>query len=142
MSLKPQLRMQTCACVRNVWLAYASLCLRTQIMGFLWPLCSKNIFFLIKSYIFHFNSSQVNFTSALALNQPWSLEFGHHWGTGARVVRSTKCVVYTYSKIMLKQSASQPRSLIMFFHLKSLFQTKPDQVTLVKEVQVNNRQGR
>ena len=30
----------------------------------------------------------------MALNQPWVLEFQHHWGTGARVVRGTKCGVY------------------------------------------------
>ena len=34
------------------------------------------------------------FQSDWALNQPWALEFQHHWGTGARVVRGTKCGVY------------------------------------------------
>ena len=47
-----------------------SLCLRTQTMGFLWPLFFKKRFVLIKSYIFHFNTSQVNLTYDWALNQP------------------------------------------------------------------------
>ena len=34
------------------------------------------------------------FQSDWALNQPWALEFQHHWGTGARVVRGTKCGVH------------------------------------------------
>jgi len=35
----------------------------------------KYIYLLIKSYIFHFNISQVNLTSDWTLNQPWVLEF-------------------------------------------------------------------
>ena len=80
--------------------AYANLehvcsytCMRTYTLGFYWPLFSKNRFLLIKSYIFHFNTSQVNLTSDWALNQPWALEFGHHWGAGAWVVKGTKCSV-------------------------------------------------
>ena len=83
---------------------YADLCLHTracglypQTMGFLWPSFFKNRFFLIKSYIFHFNISQVNLTSDWILNQPWVLECGNHWGTRARVVRGTKCSVYTWA---------------------------------------------
>ena len=33
------------------------------------------IYLLIKSYIFHFNTSQVNLISDWALNQPWVFEF-------------------------------------------------------------------
>ena len=42
----------------------------------------KLIYFLIKSYIFHFNTSQVNLISNWALNQPWVLEFSiiGEWG--------------------------------------------------------------
>ena len=48
----------------------------------------------LKSYIFHFNTSQVNLISNWALNWPWALEFEHHWGIGAQVVWGTKCGVY------------------------------------------------
>ena len=48
----------------------------------------------LKCYIFHFNTSQINFISNWALNWPWALEFEHHWGMGARIVRGTKCSVY------------------------------------------------
>ena len=65
--------------------------LRTQTVGFLWPLFSKNRFLLIKSCIFHFNTFQVNLTSDWALSQPWALEFMYHWGMGALVIRGTKC---------------------------------------------------
>ena len=60
----------------------------------------KQIFAHLKSYIFHFNTSQVNLISDWALNQPqtpnqpWALEFEHHWGTRACVVRGTKCSVF------------------------------------------------
>ena len=83
---------------------YTDLCLctwayglRTQTVGFLWPLFFKNRFLLIKSYIFYFNTSQVNLTFDWILNQPWVLECGNHWGTRARVVRGTKCSVYTWA---------------------------------------------
>ena len=33
------------------------------------------IYLLIKSYIFHFNTSQINLTSNWVLNQPWVLKF-------------------------------------------------------------------
>ena len=52
------------------------------------------MYFLIKSYIFHFNISQVNLTSDWALNQLWILEFQYHWGMGAQIVRGTICGVY------------------------------------------------
>ena len=48
----------------------------------------------LKCYIFHFNTPQINFISNWALNWPWALEFEHHWGMGARIVRGTKCSVY------------------------------------------------
>ena len=54
------------------------------------------IFVHLKGYIFHFNTLQVNLISDWALNWPWALEFGHHWGTRAQVVRGTKCSVYIY----------------------------------------------
>ena len=38
--------------------------------GFLGLIFSKKIYVLIKSYIIHFNISQVNLTSDWALNQP------------------------------------------------------------------------
>ena len=43
--------------VPSMWLVYAGLCLCTQTVGFIWRLFSKNRFLLIKSYIFHFNTS-------------------------------------------------------------------------------------
>ena len=49
------------------------------------------------SYIFHFNTLHVNIISVWPLNWPWALEFEHHWGTGARVVRGAKCSVYRMS---------------------------------------------
>ena len=45
-------------------------------------------------------------------------------------------------KLMSKWSASQPRSLIVYFHLKSLPWTKPDWATPMKEVWVVNQEGR
>ena len=60
-------------------------------------LFQKQIYLLIKSYIFHFNISQVNLTSDWALNQSQVLEFQHHQGTGARVINGTKCGVYRQS---------------------------------------------
>ena len=66
-----------------------------QTVDFLLSLFSKNRFLLIKSYIFYFNTSHVNLTFDWALNQPWALEFGYHWRTGAQVVRGIKCDVYT-----------------------------------------------
>ena len=57
----------------------------------------KWIFAYLKGYIFHFNTSQVNLISDWALNWPWALDFKHHWGTMAQVVRGTKCGVYTHS---------------------------------------------
>jgi len=44
--------------------------------------------------MFYFNTSQVNLTFDWTLNQPWALEFGHHWGMRARVVRGTNYSVY------------------------------------------------
>ena len=49
---------------------------------------------ILKGYIFHFNTPQVNSIFDWALNWPWALKFEHHWGMGAQVVRSTKCGVY------------------------------------------------
>ena len=64
-------------------------------LGFLLAFIFQNyIFSSLKSYIFHFNISQVNLQSDWALDQPWVLEIQHHWGIGAKVVRGTKCGVY------------------------------------------------
>ena len=52
----------------------------------------------LKIYIFHFNTPQVNLIFDWALNWPWALEFEHHWGMGTRVVRGTKCGVYSDTK--------------------------------------------
>ena len=38
--------------------------------------------------------SSSQFSSDLALNQLWALEYYHHWGTGAQVIKDTKCGVY------------------------------------------------
>ena len=51
------------------------------------------IYLLIKIYIFHFNTSQVNLTSD-TLNQALGLIIQYHLGMGARVVRGTKCSIY------------------------------------------------
>ena len=56
----------------------------------------KQIIAHLKSYIFHFNTPQVNLISDWALNQLWALEFEHHWRTGARVVKGTKYSVYIW----------------------------------------------
>ena len=82
------MRVQDHACIR---MHHGCAC-----RGFPWPYFSKKIYVLIKSYIIHFNISQVNLTSDWALNQPWILEFQHYWGIGAKVIRGTKCGVYTH----------------------------------------------
>ena len=48
----------------------------------------------LKGYIFHFYTPQVNLISDWALNWSWALEFDHHWGTDARVVRGITCGIY------------------------------------------------
>ena len=48
----------------------------------------------MKSYIFLKTLSSSQFQFDRALNQPWALEFQHHWGMGARVIRDTKYSVY------------------------------------------------
>ena len=49
--------------------------LRAHSESFLGLTFLKYIYLLIKSYIFHFNISQVNLTFNWAQNQPWVLEF-------------------------------------------------------------------
>ena len=68
---------------------------RTWPEGLFGNLFPKIDFYSFKSYIFHFNTPQVNLISDWTLNWPWALEFKYYWGTGARVVRGTKCGVYT-----------------------------------------------
>ena len=85
--------------------AYARLCLLTQVDA---HVCgpratsvfyfSKYIFSYLKGYIFYFNTPYVNLIFNWALNRPWTLKFGHLWGMGARVVRGTKCSVYSCDK--------------------------------------------
>ena len=99
------------SCERRLMPANASLCLHMQIMGFLWLLSSKNIFLLIKSYIFYFNTSQVNLTSDWSLNKSWALEFGHYWGTGARVIR-VQNAVFTLVTWLLVLMAEMMTSII------------------------------
>ena len=56
--------------------------------GFPWPLLSKNKFICSLKIIFSILTFlKVNLTSDWALNQPWVLEFKHHCGMGAPVVR-------------------------------------------------------
>ena len=88
--------------------AYIGMCLRMHALarvckprptyagqGPLWSFYfQKQIFAHLKCYIFHFNTPQVNLIYDWALNWPWALEFEHHWGTGNRVIRSTKCDIY------------------------------------------------
>jgi len=64
-----KLRVQVDSCVHIVRVSLASL-------------FQKKIYLLIKSYVFHFNISQVNIASDWALNQPWVLEFSiiGEWG--------------------------------------------------------------
>ena len=44
--------------------------------------------------MFSIKLSLIQIKSDRALNQPWALEFYHHWGTGAQVIRGIKCGVY------------------------------------------------
>ena len=38
-----------------------------------------------------------------ALNRPWVLEFEDHWGTGAQVIKGTKCrVIRLYTFLIIK----------------------------------------
>ena len=76
------MRTHMCVCVRRLRVSLAFI-------------FQKQIYLLIKNNIFHFNISQVNLEFDWALNQPWALEFQHHWGMGAWVVKGTKCNVYS-----------------------------------------------
>ena len=77
-----------CCCVMHV-LAYVARPRATLAILF-----SKIDFFLFKRLYFY--SSQFNILLGFKLALlPLDLEFKHHWGTGARVIRSTKCGVYT-----------------------------------------------
>ena len=69
----------TCACKKLC--AHTDSCVRIARVS-LALLFQKYIYLLIKSYIFHFNISQVNLTSDWALNQPWVLEFSIIWEWG------------------------------------------------------------
>ena len=96
MFLKPQLHTPECAYICMLWPTYAGCYSRLWAEGLFGHLFPKIYFFLFKKlYFFHFNTPQVNLISDQALNQPWALEFRHHWGTKARVVKGTKCGVYT-----------------------------------------------
>ena len=77
---------------------YESHDLSMQVEGHFGHFISKNRFFFshLKGYIFHFNTPQVNMISNWALNWPCTLELGHYWGMGARIVKGTKCVVYIF----------------------------------------------
>ena len=75
--------------IRSLRLTYAS---RWTLQSFYFQ---KLIFAHLKGYIFHFNTPQVNLIFDQALNWPWALEFEHHQGTRALVVRGTKYGVYT-----------------------------------------------
>ena len=78
-----------------LWPVYVGHDPRTQAEGHFGHFISKNIFFAhLKCYIFYFNTPQINLIFDWALNWPWALEFEHHWGIGAQVVRETKCNVY------------------------------------------------
>ena len=65
--------------------------MRTYALGSSWSLFSKNNFILPKNNLYF---PQIlflgQFSSDWALNQPWALEFLHHWRMGVRVVRGTK----------------------------------------------------
>ena len=81
------------------------MCLHTHALaeGYFSYFISKNSFFAhLKGSIFHFNTSQVNLISNWTLNWPLALEFEYNWGTGAQVVRGTKCGVNIYASFVLK----------------------------------------
>ena len=82
------LRTQAKSCVRKLILVHIA---RVS-FGLIFQ---KYIYLLIKSYIFHFNTFQVNLTSDWALNQPWVLEFNiiGEWGLESYGVQN---VVSTY----------------------------------------------
>ena len=108
---KPLLLLQkTCISYASETLAvYVEMCLHTHALAYVHrprptytgrgPLWSfyfqKQIFAHLKGYIFHFSTSQVNLISYQALSWCWALQFEHHQGTGALVIRGTKCGVYT-----------------------------------------------
>ena len=107
---KPQpLLQKTCLSYTFETLAiYARMCLRTHALAcvhkprltyagrrLLWSFNYPKIYFAhLKGYIFHFNTPQDILISYWAVNWSWALEFEYHWGTGARVIKGTKCSVY------------------------------------------------
>ena len=95
MLLKPQLRVQEYACVRMLWPAYVGCYPCTWVEDHFGHYFQKQIFMHLKSYIFHFNTPQFNLIFDWALNWSWSLEFEHLQGMGVRVIKGTKCNVYT-----------------------------------------------
>ena len=94
---------QACVCmhmyrayVRHFKDAYTYAHIRVHTLGFSMVFIFKIIHFNSKkSYIFPKTLSSSQFESNQILNQPWALEFQHHWGTRVRIVRGTECGVYT-----------------------------------------------
>ena len=84
--------MQECVCIHMLW--------PRAILVILFP--KIDFFAHLKGSIFHFNTPQVNLISDWTLNWPWALEFEYNWGTGAQVVRGTKCSVNSYASFVLK----------------------------------------
>ena len=79
---------QECTCVTH---ALAYVCRPRATLAILF---SKIDFFLFKRLYFY--SSQFNSLLGFKLALlPLDLEFEHHWGMGARVIRGIKCGVYS-----------------------------------------------
>ena len=91
------IRLGSLACVHRLVYAYACMkhahanfghactymCMRTHALGFLDLFFPKiDLFNSWKSYIFPKTLSSSQFQFDRALNQPWALEFQHHWGAG------------------------------------------------------------
>ena len=55
----------------------------------------KIVYLVQKIVLFSTNTFLKSFLSDQALNQPQVLEFLHHWGMGAQVMRGKKRGVYT-----------------------------------------------
>ena len=94
--LKIAICVQDQAYVRMQKATYVSWFIHTHSEGFFWHFFFflKLIYLLIKRYITHFNTSQVNLNFWLGPKPTLGLRIQYHWGTGARVVRGTKCGVY------------------------------------------------
>ena len=87
-------------CIRMAWVCVRLCGTRVHTLGFPAAFLFQKLFYFSKNKLYFPQiRSSSQFSSDWALNQHWALEYYHLSGTGARVVRGSKCGVYIYSRI-------------------------------------------